>query len=630
MAASSKGGASQKSIGGGRKRPLTLLSFADDKAATVPKKKVANTTGTCYCALCKASSEDLTKHDTKWALYKTQGSGAGAVEVPQENQCEDCYNLWADCFSYLPWPTMCKKHESDRSFVALVKDAKAVRQGRKMAPKKKQEVLSKKLVILDIERNFIVANERELKRHCGASRLTKSMVQNIPKLVIPAENHNGEEQVYCFKDPSQPLRRAVVKVQMCSELDGIEMSKEAFVHDAQGVEMAKLVGKDWQDASGVSNLLQKEVHLQDFSAFVGKRKTKGGTEDEDDEDEGGQESGEEVDESEAELTGVASLGKPGATLLVGSAMGPSTSDGKLTTPSDRNKSSVRIKRSNTKDSAGLVDDQSLLHHPISCFADDAVDDDDLAQNSGEDDDDGIAGHLDYLTLPRQKFCLTKGDSIEYWKQKISLQKVLLATQDRRSFTGLDRKAKKLMRDTRSMSNGVLLKNFHNMAIKADGISMKNLDSVTDVSLRQALEELSAQAVELPSKYKAKLVEREVVKKLDQQKYMEVVAVCSPFGNPSFDVAQPCVAALSEPTLVKMQNFQRIYFEELLIPRIYAGKDEVQVVRSLCEEGQKKFESADLVNMEEAEAILYEECTCLWRGLLALIEPTLALHCQDGL
>eukprot|EP00971_Amphidinium_carterae_P040975 804844-Amphidinium_carterae.2 len=668
--ASSKGGASQKTTILGRKRPLTLLSFTDDKAAaTMPKKKVA-TTAACHCALCKASSEDLAKHvanlklppkenkcvectqlnacDTKWALYKTQSSGPGSIEVPQEDQCEDCYNLWADCFSYLPWPTMCKKHESERSFAALVRDAKAVRQGRKMAPKKKQEVLSKKLVTLDIERSFVVASEKELKRHCGASRVTKSMVQNIPKLVVPAENHNGEEQVFCFRDPSMPLRRAVVKVQLCSELDAFEMPLESFVHDAQGVEMAKLVGKGWQDASGVTNLLQKEVHLQDFTAFVGKRKTRAGTEDEDDEDDAGEESGEEVEESEAELTGVASLGHPGATLFGNSAGGQPSSDAKFTSPPEKKKPAARIRRSITKESVGAVDDdQSILNHPITSLGDA---DDDIDQNSG-DDDDGVAGQLDSLTLPRNDIakdmlflnikrsrehctivssCSQTGETLEYWKQKISLERVLLGTQDRRSFTGLERKAKKLMRDTRSMSNGVLLKNFHSIAIKADKISMKNLDSVTDVFLKQNLEELSAQAITLPSKYKAKLVEKEVVKKLEHQKYMDVLAVCCPFGTQAYDATQPCLAALSEPALVKMQNFQQIFFEELLIPRIYGGKEEIQVVRSLCVEGQKKFQDADLVQMQEAEAVLYEECTCLWRGLLALTEPTLELHYQDGL
>ena len=167
---------------------------------------------------------------TPWALYAMADDGQ---KLPQSDQCQDCYELWRQGFGYLDWATLCKTHEQSLEFATVVAKARAVKHGQAKVEGHPQEVHSGRKVMLQVERSMVVASEKELRRMTKLPRIGKTMLKNIPSLVVGGEDGGEVEKVYAFQDESAPLRKAKLIVQCETGMTSLVMPQQAVIFEDQ-------------------------------------------------------------------------------------------------------------------------------------------------------------------------------------------------------------------------------------------------------------------------------------------------------------------------------------------------------------------------------------------------------------
>ena len=183
------------------------------------------------------SSED----GTPWALYAMAEDGQ---KIPQEGQCQDCYELWTKGFSYLTWACLCKTHDDSLEFATVVAKARAVKHGQAKLECRPQEVVSSQRVILQVERSLQVVSEKELRKLTKLPRIGKTVLKGVPVLEIPEKDGGEAEKVYAFLDEDCPLRKAKIIVQSSSALDSFIMPKSTMMYENQGPPIFKNLSQD--------------------------------------------------------------------------------------------------------------------------------------------------------------------------------------------------------------------------------------------------------------------------------------------------------------------------------------------------------------------------------------------------
>ena len=211
--------------------------------------------------------------EAKWALYKdTQAA---------DDKCEECYQLWRGSFSHMLWPEVTAKHTSDREFQQLIQEAREVRFGDRDRPEKVETVVKKQTVGLRIIRTFVCLSEKEMRRASNLSRIPKMPLKHIPTIEAPSECGGPPETLFCFQDPAQPYRRAEVVVHSGVESCQDVLPFDSFAWEGQGKAYWKKEVKETGDASGLINLVNKEVYLPEWESFMHEKLVHGGGETED-------------------------------------------------------------------------------------------------------------------------------------------------------------------------------------------------------------------------------------------------------------------------------------------------------------------------------------------------------------
>ena len=140
-------------------------------------------------------------------------------------------------FPQYSWSGLVGDYKNDEVLRAKVDKALAVQSGTDTLPGPAEQITHDTWVGLEVKRDVILLNERELKRTTGLDRLSKKALKGVPSFEIPKEDGAGQEIVWAFKDPQFPLRRGCVKVMQGSSLKQWALESEDALFVGQGQEL---------------------------------------------------------------------------------------------------------------------------------------------------------------------------------------------------------------------------------------------------------------------------------------------------------------------------------------------------------------------------------------------------------
>ena len=121
--------------------------------------------------------------------------------------------LWKAGHAYMEWDELGQLASESQMFSDGVAKAREMYQKGERLKVDLQSVSTNTQVGLFLDRSYIVISEREMRRHAELSRIKTSSLAKLPSLEVPHEDCSGEmETVFVFADPSQPFRKAMVRV----------------------------------------------------------------------------------------------------------------------------------------------------------------------------------------------------------------------------------------------------------------------------------------------------------------------------------------------------------------------------------------------------------------------------------
>eukprot|EP00971_Amphidinium_carterae_P349526 6491060-Amphidinium_carterae.2 len=193
------------------------------------------------------------------------------------SQCEECYNFHATVFKVTPWRDFVDEYWSNEHFQSMVQEAK--KKYTEGSGNGRETVSTESTMSLEVERTYLVATERDLRRLTGLTRIPKSMTKSLPQLSLPFEKRGSDpsdgemETHFVFADDDNAVKRARVKVTLGSTQCKAELLPTEVFRDGQASEYLQHFMQVQQQRSGLEELLQKEVSghlaLQSLSDFVG-------------------------------------------------------------------------------------------------------------------------------------------------------------------------------------------------------------------------------------------------------------------------------------------------------------------------------------------------------------------------
>ena len=154
------------------------------------------------CLLCQKKPGK----DVEWAHHLQQSPG-GPLH-PSGNQCFQCLLFHTKNFPHLSWSDFGKFIETEPGQTAVNQAKKSAMGGHRDFVL--DSVSAVTTVSMRIERPMIVMNEREYKNYFNKPP-PSVRGPKVPTLTLPKESNPGEtEKVWCFEDPSMPMRRCTM------------------------------------------------------------------------------------------------------------------------------------------------------------------------------------------------------------------------------------------------------------------------------------------------------------------------------------------------------------------------------------------------------------------------------------
>eukprot|EP00971_Amphidinium_carterae_P258544 5131593-Amphidinium_carterae.1 len=494
---------------------------------------VKNWTSKVQC-LFNSEFHEQFEQERSWALYAQSGIGA---RIPQGDQCAECFDLWHKAFKYMGWPGFCKLNSEDDGFSKIVDEARQVMLGKKQPPQLgAYHVDSLTQLGVEVHRSYIAVSEKEMRRESQQTRIKKSSLKGIPSVVVPAEDGSGEmEQLFLFQDPSQPWRKATLKVTDAVVRNQPHML-ETCLWAGQPGKYHTMATQQLFEQNGVQQVLEKDVaghtSLPTWDTFLEERLL--GCKD--------------IDEVEplagdlAEHVAGDALEFSGPAAAVGTAV-PSL----ITTPSSKSKVASqkkgdkaggplqRLFSSSSVMEQGDNADAASVHGPAGSLAGESV-----AGRSDMDDENltGVGGLAEgcgkvFCQGWKQKHrvckpvlsppsCAAGADALSYWKQKCDLQKLLEGKQDLRTLTGLQRAVSRRLGNEETYPIGASLNTLLKLATACKNLSPKFFPATTQEDLHNTLAKLEHETVELPYSLKYNILMRRVNMLVKEKKYTELV------------------------------------------------------------------------------------------------------------
>lgn len=199
----------------------------------------------------------------------------GTKEAPVGDCCQKCASS-KSFFPSLSWEDFSAKY-NDGSISQQLVDAGNVEAGSAARPFQAASVATNDSYEVQISRDFLVLNNRELLRSLPGppDRIPKRMLDSLPVLRVQSEDKDkvGElEEVYLFADPGQPWRRATISNTFQVQRQAMHLAPARHCREEQAAELATVLQRDHQAEAGEGDALAKlkGQNLRSLSEFQQK------------------------------------------------------------------------------------------------------------------------------------------------------------------------------------------------------------------------------------------------------------------------------------------------------------------------------------------------------------------------
>eukprot|EP00971_Amphidinium_carterae_P352744 6492721-Amphidinium_carterae.1 len=191
--------------------------------------------------------------------------------------CAACYEAASWFFPWMTWDAFVSQYRSDTSFKATADSALRHRASESL-PQKPQVVEGKVSVELEVQREFAVASEGDLRRATGLTRVPAKALKYLPVLSVPCEQGTGMESLYVFAEEAEEevkFRKAIVKVKMGTELQRIHLPEGFYLSKEHTQDMVDHCKDTSHDANGLKHLLDRTSFIPTFDMWKAKKLAEG-------------------------------------------------------------------------------------------------------------------------------------------------------------------------------------------------------------------------------------------------------------------------------------------------------------------------------------------------------------------
>eukprot|EP00971_Amphidinium_carterae_P351511 6492147-Amphidinium_carterae.4 len=531
----------------------------------------------------------------QWALYS---GGEKSEQEPVHDQCAECWLLWQQTFPWLPWDELVEKN-GDSAFQTLLKQVRAVRSGSSEPPHFQEDISSDTTFTLELHHPFIAVSEKDFKRASGLTRIPKGATKSVPTLTVPTEDGSSEETIFCFKDPNSKFRTGVFKVNLALKHQKEELPKKFNCYKGQAADARGAMCQEFESSSGITSLLDKDLHLMTWDEFVEKKLNLGKEEDPSclTTEEGTPEKAFPF----MELSGPAAsaLLSVEATDIQNKRMSSAGASSSRHPP-------VALQRLSSSNSLGAAAPDSVGPRRAESVVSGLTRDQDSVGETSQ-----VAGSAKISGL----LCALQGDDrAAHWKLKIPLSNVLVNNVDGRSLQGL-KKALTRCQAREAYAEANLLSTYKKQIEMAQCLIPSQIKVVSQKELDDALSMLSHENVVLPLSVQQDLLKRAVQNQISKKAYTDILPMINPFIDELFDPKSPKLSGLVDPD--KVSYFVEVLFTDILIPMIYHGENSAVEVTALSQACLEYFLEVDLLDMGPQTVSVHDEACAAWAGLLAV-------------
>eukprot|EP00971_Amphidinium_carterae_P131359 2601735-Amphidinium_carterae.3 len=586
-----------------RKEPESSQPAAAKKAKGAPT-----------CGACGASSEDrcltreITQTDVSWALR----SKVKGVETPVGEQCHRCWEVWHTAFQHHSWESLVDGLKTDTDLKDQWTQALETHSGVARPTWPATTVAQVAGFGFEISRQYIVLNEREMKKRFQLGRVTKEFTKGIPTVEVKTANGTNE-LLYCFVRDDEPYRQLSVKMRFEDEISVAKLEPKGYLWQEQGQACLQAVHTEFSNKCGLSELVNKDAVLS-LASFA-EQKAKGTPEKSSScaEDEEGVDSD---DDMENPLASKELVGPAAATVPVPKAK-----------PKAKGAMKKRAKwavlqrgGSGDLDVASLASTKRVLFPSAPSDTPGDANRVDSASTLGEAADEGV--ELCFCPLDQQYTHFGEGEHyVDYWKQKLPLQSIIdkEGKVDGRTMVGMHRSSKTLLAapTPEVRIEGTFIQTYHNQCnilLKQSSADIKTLDQPTYNDWVKVVHENGLQT---PVKYQRAVLSRHCAQALHEEDMKKVLQLMSPFAEADmaseFDVCSPTLNSLTATQKDKMQSFMD-FAKDILVPLIAAGTCAQKKVLNFCNLCKETFEQMDFLEMDMNTAALLGACKSSWSAL----------------
>eukprot|EP00971_Amphidinium_carterae_P113844 2255988-Amphidinium_carterae.1 len=217
-------------------------------------------------------------------------------------------------------------------------------------------------------------------------------------------------------------------------------------------------------------------------------------------------------------------------------------------------------------------------------------------------------------------------SLESWKAKISLTKVLEGTIDGRSIQGLKRAVQRKMDRSTPTAEGHAMNAFYKLVLAAASLSPSNFHSTSQSDQDKTLMLMEENNVDLPSNLKYTLLMKKVNSQIQQCNYFDLVTTVSPFIEVCWCNANQTLGGLEQN--MRIAAWRKLLFEDTLCPLLTQGEAGAQKVGELSIQCQDQLQCVDVVELDLITASALEEGNTVFKAIHDLLHPSLENPFED--
>eukprot|EP00971_Amphidinium_carterae_P021435 422797-Amphidinium_carterae.1 len=536
-----------------------------------------------------------------------------SIEVPADDKCLTCWELWRASFQMYSWTELCAKMQAEKEVQKAWKEALQCKEDPSKRNFELQDVQSQREFAFEVSRHFVVLSMQELKKITGMAKIPKAVLQFIPSIMVADDYGDGQEEFWLFKNPDMPYRTAELKSLQKHSVSASRMAQQSHMWAEQGNQMMKHSQEHTLKETGMTNVLEKLQYLVSVDEFLEKKVKKEIDGEERDSGELEEDAEGKVEEPAPLLFGPAAAAlQPAWPSLSHAAWPPSSSFG---LPSAKPKVSPDSKQ--VKSTSKLVRSSSsaVLNDGCSTVAD---------SMDGNMDKGACLEHDVRQYSPR--------DLVAKWKEKVSLDSCLKGIVDGRSLQGLKRAQLRLSssENTEDQSCGAILKNYLGMAEMAKSLAEGQVKHLSIDEIKAAVAKLQENGVSITYKIKCDIVERSCLQLSKGRKYRELFDTINPFKEQlPWNIDMPTVQSLGGSEVECISTFESICLKAVLLPSLKMGQSSASDLEAFCTYAVEDLRQVDTLELGDNAASSISDIMTVMNTIVAILQETVEVQHRDS-